>query len=104
MLVGVRVGVSVGVAVGGSARVLGGALLFALFIGWQRRAVHPMLELGLFRRAGFVAAVAAMFAYAASAQVMASLLPLYLQNARGLDALHSGLAMLPFALAMLLLP
>ncbi len=86
------------------ARVLGGALLFALFIGWQRRAVHPMLELGLFRRAGFVAAVAAMFAYAASAQVMASLLPLYLQNARGLDALHSGLAMLPFALAMLLLP
>ncbi len=63
-----------------------------------------MLELGLFRRPGFVAAVAAMFAYAASAQVMASLLPLYLQNARGLDALHSGLAMLPFALAMLLLP
>jgi Na+/melibiose symporter-like transporter len=63
-----------------------------------------MLELSLFRHSGFVAAVAAMFAYAASAQVMASLLPLFLQNARGLGAGQAGLAMLPFALAMLLLP
>ncbi|QDD65976.1 MFS transporter [Herbaspirillum seropedicae] len=86
------------------ARGLGGALLLVLFIAWQRRAAHPMLELSLFRHAGFVAAVAAMFAYAASAQVMASLLPLFLQNARGLSAWQTGLAMLPFALAMLLLP
>ncbi|MFS2021600.1 MFS transporter, partial [Massilia sp. CT11-108] len=38
------------------------------------------------------------------AQVMASLLPLYLQNARGATALGAGVGMLPFALAMLLLP
>ncbi|KAF1044120.1 MAG: Multidrug resistance protein Stp [Herbaspirillum frisingense] len=86
------------------ARGMGGALLFALFIAVERRRAHPMLDLSLFHSPGFVAAVAAMFAYAASAQVMASLLPLFLQNARGLDAASAGLAMLPFALAMLLLP
>ncbi|MBP0597581.1 MFS transporter [Herbaspirillum sp. LeCh32-8] len=85
-------------------RVAGGAFLFALFIAVERRGAHPMLELSLFRSPGFVAAVAAMFAYAASAQVMASLLPQFLQNARGLSAAQAGLAMLPFALAMLLLP
>ncbi|WP_432239654.1 MFS transporter [Herbaspirillum robiniae] len=85
-------------------RALGGAFLFALFIAVERRRAHPMLDLSLFRSPGFVGAVAAMFAYAASAQVMASLLPLYLQNARGLSAAAAGLAMLPFALAMLLLP
>src|ERR1700730_14045423 len=45
-----------------------------------------------------------MFAYAASAQVMAQLLPLYLQNGLGLPPLDAGLAMLPFAIAMLILP
>src|ERR1700730_11768195 len=45
-----------------------------------------------------------MFAYAASAQVMASLLPLYLQNGLGRPPLDAGFAMLPFASAMLILP
>jgi nitrate/nitrite transporter NarK len=45
-----------------------------------------------------------MFAYAASAQVMAQLLPLYLQNGLGLPPLDAGLAMFPFAVAMLILP
>jgi hypothetical protein len=48
--------------------------------------------------------VLAMFVYASCAQVMASLLPLYLQNGRGSAPLEAGLAMLPFALAMLALP
>jgi Na+/melibiose symporter-like transporter len=58
----------------------------------------------LFRSLPFVGAIVAMFAYASSAQVMASLLPLFLQNARGESALVAGAGMLPFALAMLLLP
>jgi hypothetical protein len=52
----------------------------------------------------FIGAVLAMFAYAASAQVMAQLLPLYLQNGLGLPPLDAGLAMFPFAIAMLILP
>ncbi|TWC71071.1 EmrB/QacA subfamily drug resistance transporter [Herbaspirillum sp. SJZ099] len=87
-----------------AVRAAGGVFLFASFIALQRKGAHPMLDLSLFRSAGFIGAVAAMFAYAASAQVMASLLPLFLQNARGMQAGAAGLAMLPFALAMLLLP
>lgn len=87
-----------------AVRAAGGVFLFAAFVVIQRKRVHPMLDLSLFRSAGFIGAVAAMFAYAASAQVMASLLPLFLQNAGGMSAGAAGLAMLPFALAMLLLP
>lgn len=85
-------------------RFLAGMCLFGLFIGVERRTAAPMLDLALFRNRRFVGAVVAMLAYAASAQVMASLLPLYLQNARGATPLEAGVGMLPFALAMLLLP
>jgi EmrB/QacA subfamily drug resistance transporter len=85
-------------------RFLAGIVLFALFVGVERRTAAPMLDLALFRSRRFVGAVVAMLAYAASAQVMASLLPLFLQNARGATALEAGVGMLPFALAMLLLP
>jgi EmrB/QacA subfamily drug resistance transporter len=78
--------------------------LFWLFVATERRVHGPMLDLALFANRRFVGAVAAMLAYAAAAQVMASLLPLYLQNARGESALQAGVGMLPFALAMLLLP
>ncbi len=78
--------------------------LFALFVATERRVRAPMLDLSLFAQRRFAGAVAAMLAYAACAQVMASLLPLYLQNARGATALEAGVGMLPFALAMLLLP
>jgi EmrB/QacA subfamily drug resistance transporter len=83
---------------------LAGAGLFALFAIVERRRAHPMLDLTLFRAWPFVGAIVAMFAYAACAQVMASLLPLFLQNARGESALDAGVGMLPFALAMLFLP
>jgi Na+/melibiose symporter-like transporter len=86
------------------SRAIGGVAFFGVFILVERRRLHPMLDLALFRSIPFIGAVTAMFAYAASAQVMASLLPLYLQNARGHATLAAGIAMLPFALAMLILP
>ncbi|MCS0631128.1 MFS transporter [Telluria mixta] len=86
------------------ARAAAALALFALFVATERRVRAPMLDLSLFAQRRFVGAVAAMLAYAACAQVMASLLPLYLQNARGATALEAGVGMLPFALAMLLLP
>jgi MFS family permease len=81
-----------------------GVVLFCVFGAVERRREHPMLDLALFSSLPFVGAVIAMFAYAASAQVMASLLPLFLQNARGDAALAAGVGMLPFAIAMLALP
>jgi MFS family permease len=84
--------------------MIAGLLLFAVFVWVERRRTHPMLDLELFTARPFVGAVLAMLAYASSAQVMASLLPLFLQNGRGNGVLAAGIAMLPFALAMLIFP
>lgn len=83
---------------------VGGTISLTTFIVVERHQQRPMLDLGLFANPRLVGAVWAMFAYAACAQVMASLLPLFLQNGLGRTALQAGFAMLPFALAMLALP
>ncbi|MCF7750196.1 MFS transporter [Bacillus subtilis subsp. subtilis] len=83
---------------------LGGAVLGLAFVLVEQRRAQPMLDVTLFRSPALVGAVIAMFAYAGAVQVMASLLPLLLQNARGDTVLQAGVHMLPFALAMLLLP
>lgn len=88
-------------ALGGFA---GGSASLGAFLAVESRQARPMLDLSLFRMPRFIGAVLAMFAYAASAQVMASLLPLYLQNGVGWPPLEAGFAMLPFALAMLIFP
>ncbi|WP_447593890.1 MFS transporter [Stenotrophomonas rhizophila] len=84
--------------------MVSGVVLGAAFIRVEQCRTQPMLDLRLFRIPALVGAVIAMFAYAAAVQVMASLLPLLLQNVRGDSVLLAGLHMLPFALAMLLLP
>ena len=85
-------------------RLSAGAALLVLFIPVELMQQRPMIELRLFRRAPLTGAVLAMFGYAAAAQVMMTFLPLYLQNAFGYSALVAGLAMLPFALMMLVFP
>jgi EmrB/QacA subfamily drug resistance transporter len=78
-----------------------GLIAFIVAENIQRQ---PMLDLTLFRLPRFIGAMLAMFAYAGCAQVMASMLPLFLQNGLGCTSLGAGFAMLPFALAMLALP
>ncbi|WP_423161253.1 MFS transporter [Stenotrophomonas geniculata] len=63
-----------------------------------------MVDLGLLASPRFVGALIAMVGYSVSAQVMASMLPQYLQNGIGLGVLAAGAGMLPFAAAMLLFP
>jgi EmrB/QacA subfamily drug resistance transporter len=80
------------------------ALLLLAFIQVERTRHYAMIDLSLFRQPRFVAAVLAMFGYAACAQVMMTFLPLYLQNAFGLSAIAAGMGMLPFAVAMIVGP
>lgn len=91
-----------------SAATLAGFALgigaLAGFIVAERVQRHAMLNLRLFRNPRFVGAVWAMFAYAATAQVLASLLPVFLQDGAGFSIATAGFAMLPFALAMLVFP
>lgn len=83
---------------------LSGVISLALFLIVENVQARPMLDLSLFRNRRFVGGVWAMFAYAACAQVMASMLPLFLQNGLGRTPLEAGFSMLPFALAMLVFP
>ncbi|MBI6941568.1 MFS transporter [Pseudomonas putida] len=85
-------------------RLLVSVFLFGLFIMIERSQPRPMIDLQLMRSGRFIGALLGMFAYAACAQVMMTLLPLYLQNGLQLSALAAGAGMLPFAVAMLLTP
>jgi EmrB/QacA subfamily drug resistance transporter len=85
-------------------RGVGGLLLLAVFIPVELLQKKPMIDLRLFREPRFVGAVLGMFGYAASAQVMMTFLPLYLQNGFSYSAIEAGLAMLPFALAIMIFP
>jgi EmrB/QacA subfamily drug resistance transporter len=76
------------------------AALVAL-IGYERRRVEPLVEIGLFRSAPFTGATTiAVLSFCA----MGGLLfvnTLYLQEARGLSTLQAGLCTLPLALAII---
>jgi predicted MFS family arabinose efflux permease len=81
-----------------------GCLGTVVFLWIENGKEKPMLDLNLFRSGRFVGSVIAMLGYAGTAQVMAALLPLYLQNGLGVSFLWVGVAILPFSIAMFLLP
>ncbi|WP_297908236.1 MFS transporter [Thiomonas sp.] len=85
-------------------RLAGGAALAAGFVIAERLQARPMVDLALFRRRTFLGSSVAMLGFAASAQVMLTYLPLYLQNAFGFGPAAAGLRMLPFALPLFIVP
>ncbi|MEU5080134.1 MULTISPECIES: MFS transporter [Streptomyces] len=77
------------------------AALLAL-LWYEPRRAEPLIDLRFFRSAPFSGAtVIAISAFAALGGFL-FLSTLYLQNVRGLDALHAGLWMLPMAVPMFL--
>jgi EmrB/QacA subfamily drug resistance transporter len=85
-------------------RFVGALLFFGGFWIVETRQERPMIDFDLFTNRTFLGSVFAMVGYGAAAQVMVFYLPLFLQNAYGFDATRAGLAMLPFALPMVLVP
>ena len=86
------------------ANLLASAVLFALFIAAELIQERPMVDFALFRKRTFLGASFAMLGFAASAQVMMTYLPLYLQNVFALSPAAAGLGMLPFALPLFICP
>jgi EmrB/QacA subfamily drug resistance transporter len=72
-----------------------GILLIALFVRHALRAPWPLLNMHLFRSAGFSAAAATTFLLGAGLFGAMLLLPLYYQVDRGASALSAGLLMAP---------
>jgi EmrB/QacA subfamily drug resistance transporter len=86
------------------AKLLASAVLFTLFVAAELIQERPMVDFALFRKRTFLGASFAMLGFAASAQVMMTYLPLYLQNVFALSPAAAGLGMLPFALPLFLCP
>lgn len=85
-------------------RIIGGLVFLAIFMFVENKQVRPMVDFSLFKSRNFVGSSFAMLGYAGGAQVMLFYLPLYLQNAYGYAPAIAGLAMLPFALPMFVVP
>jgi len=73
------------------------AVLFTLFVWRQRTAEEPLLHLELFRDGTFTASVLLGFTLVTALFGAMLLLPLYLQQVHGLDALQTGLLLMPQA-------
>lgn len=88
----------------GAGEVLGAiavaVVAAAALIAVERRAADPMVPLGWFRNAKFVAMNASGTLVYVGYFALLFLLSLYLHGVRGLDARHTGLAMLPMAASL----
>jgi EmrB/QacA subfamily drug resistance transporter len=86
------------------AKLAVGTALLVAFVFAERFHPRPMIDLNIFRDSTVVGAAIAMLGYAAAAQVMMTILPLYLQDAFNQSPATAGLAMIPFALPLLIGP
>ncbi|HXL19686.1 MAG TPA: MFS transporter, partial [Streptosporangiaceae bacterium] len=88
----------------GGARSLAGfafsAVLLAAFIGWERRAAHPMLDVRLFRNMRFSAASGAVTVAFFTLFGFIFLMTQYFQFVRGYGPLSTGVHLLPVALSV----
>jgi len=75
--------------------IAAGLLLLAVFTLWERRIRHPLVDLDLFRSPGFTwgTILTAVVSFAMFGIMFA--LPQYFQGVRGVDALGSGVRLLP---------
>jgi EmrB/QacA subfamily drug resistance transporter len=75
--------------------IAAGIGLIAAFVGHALRSRRPLVDMNLFRSAGFSAAAASIFLLGAALFGAMLLLPLYYQVDRGESALSAGLLMAP---------
>jgi EmrB/QacA subfamily drug resistance transporter len=78
----------------------GAAVLLAAFIAAERRAAHPMLDVGLFRNLRFSAASGAVTVSFFTLFGFIFLITQYFQFVRGYAPLSTGVRLLPVALAV----
>ena len=80
--------------------LIGGVVALASFIGYERRAAEPMLQLELFSRRNFAVANAETLAIYGGLAILFFFLTIFLQQVAGYTALESGLTILPVTLVM----
>jgi EmrB/QacA subfamily drug resistance transporter len=83
--------------------LVGGLALLVLFLVHEARAPDPMLPLGLFRRHNFSAGNAETLGMYGGLSILFFLLPVFLQEVAGWNAVEAGVATLPVTVVMFLL-
>jgi EmrB/QacA subfamily drug resistance transporter len=78
-----------------------GLLIGVVFILWERRAVDPIVNLGLFRNRSFTIAVTGMFLAAFGFFGLVIFLPRWFQVVAELSATASGYSLLPLIIALI---
>ncbi len=72
----------------------GGAVLLALFILWERRAAHPLIELGLLGNGTFTGCILVFFMFQFNKVAVFVFVALYLQGALHLSPIDAGLVVM----------
>jgi EmrB/QacA subfamily drug resistance transporter len=80
------------------------AVTFVVLVRWELRRTDPLIDPRCFRNLPFTGAVLTGICTFGSLGGFLFLATIYLQDARGLSALHAGLHMLPTAAAMAVCP
>jgi EmrB/QacA subfamily drug resistance transporter len=83
--------------------LIGGLVVFALFLWWERRTPAPMLPLSLFKHRNFTFANVETLAVYAGLSTLTFFLVLFVQQLAGYSALKSGFALLPITVVMFFL-
>jgi EmrB/QacA subfamily drug resistance transporter len=85
--------------------ILVGIIFTGLFILWEKRREDkghtPLVSVHLFQNYQFVSGALTTGLISLSMAGMVFILPVFLQSVKGLDAFHTGLAMLPISLGVL---
>jgi EmrB/QacA subfamily drug resistance transporter len=76
-----------------------GVLLVAGFVSWELRQEHPLLDMKVFRDAGFAASMVVGVIMASALFGAVFLIPVFMQEVQGKDTLQSGLLLAPQGLA-----
>jgi EmrB/QacA subfamily drug resistance transporter len=82
--------------------ILAGVALIAVFVFHALHKRFPLLDVRLYRHRTFASASAVMFALGGAVFGGMILMPLYLQQVRGLSAFETGLLLAPMGLGMII--
>jgi MFS family permease len=86
------------------AELLAAVVFLAIFFAVEKRQAYPMVDFAFFRRPTYLGANIAQFTFAAGLLTMLTFMPIYFQHALGLSPRAAGLAMLPMALPLFIVP
>lgn len=86
------------------AEGFGAVVFLAIFCVVEKRQARPMVDFSFFRQPTYLGANIAQFTFAAGLLTMLTFMPIYFQHALGFSPGSAGLAMLPLALPLFIVP